>query len=332
MEQRLLDLFEAVNIDYFKIAPSSTNVHQPCDVSTNFRDVKTGLKMVLKKGIDTSVSSTVAAPMAKVFQEFKQAYPNILSDALRKKMVGGIEKIHWVLSEKYFTGGKARKGFVECGQHIPGTKPGELSVDYDLMMSKCMRVILEDEFADMKAKKELVVDEFRLHGRVSTQFLDDLGIPSHPSDTVRDDLALCRQDCLLVTHASSQAWYAEYQRKRREATDPVLINLRKRIDKAEKRLRKKYNLELAKEARERAKEEKKVRHSTMIKAEIRKEADDIRKQKKLVQTAKDDLKAAEDEESFDLLGEEAVARIRGEVYQAMVDDLDREIEDEEADD
>lgn len=293
--------YEDGNIDYFKLPPSATSVHQAADVADTFRDTKTGIRHTTKTGTDT-IDDHLLNSIKNTFVQFKLEFPSVvISSELKTKIAEGMSKITFVLRNKYHTTQKMQLGFIRCGQHVPHTKPGELTVNYELMMSKCTKACIAEELAVMRDCRQMVIDEFRLNGYVSSAFLDELHIANDPADTVRDDLGLARRDCFLVTHAASKPWYDAYTRRRRALTDPILIALNKRIAAAKKSVEKKLKMERSKAETLRRAEEKKQRHAGMTKAEVAAEKALEAKERKRVKTEKEAKTKKDFDESVDLL-------------------------------
>jgi len=326
----VMKAFADANIDYFKLPPSATSVHQVADVADTFRDTKTGIRHTTKTGTDT-VDDHHMNSMKNTFAEFKLKFPTFnISNDHRVKIAEGVCKISFVLRNKYHTMQKMQLGFIRCGQHVPHTKPGELTVNYELMMSKCTKVCIAEELAVMRECKQIVVDEFRLNGHVSSAFPDGLQIANDPADTVRDNLGLARRDCFLVTHAASKSWYDEYTRRRRAVTDPILIALNKRIAAATKRVEKKLKSDRAKAERARLAQEKKDRHAGMTKPAIAKERADEAKERKRIKDEKAAKAMAAFESDCDLLEVDEMATIVARVNGATEAELAAVLEEEAA--
>lgn len=132
-DDEVIKEFADAEIDYMKGAPSGTSQHQPADVSSNFRDVKTGMRTVIKEKVNT-YNKTLHDNLQTYFREFGQEYPTItVSQSFKTKAIVGLEKLSYVLKGKYFTADKMIKGFLDCGQHVNTVLEDEPTVSYDTL-------------------------------------------------------------------------------------------------------------------------------------------------------------------------------------------------------
>jgi hypothetical protein len=195
-DEEVIAAFDSVRTDYAKGPPSATSVHQPADVSTNFRSMKTGVREVDKKGkefrsleLDQNIREAVAV--------LKHNFPSVSLTAPKvRKIVEGLQKIVFVMRSGYWKAGEAVQGFVECGQHVlmpaeDGEEKG-LTVNYDRMMSKTLAVVSNEERLHMKEMKNHVIREFQEKGSVDGEFLDTLNIVRTEDAVDRDELCLTR--------------------------------------------------------------------------------------------------------------------------------------------
>lgn len=136
-------------------------------------------------------------------------------------------------------------------------------------MSKCTSTIIEDEIKLMKLRSEEVMEEFRKSGKVTNPFLDGLGIPRDEDAIDRDELTLCRQDCLIITHADSISAFKKYQQEKFERTNPELKELKQKEEKAKLTIIKHANQLKKKKEKEIAAAAEKVRKASLT-AEERK--------------------------------------------------------------
>jgi hypothetical protein len=208
-------------IDYMKGGPSVTSKHQPCDVSSNFRDFKTGMRTVQNRGLNVennTLNNNLNNAMDALLTEHSEV---VLPQGFREKVINACSKIVCVMRHKYVSGAKSAEGFVRCGQHIPHVEPGALTVSYQKVMGSSMNDCTDAELARMKDKLPLCVAEMARVGRLSNQFLDDLQIATTDGAVDRDELVLCRQDAQLVTSVDTCARHREYQEQREaRAADP----------------------------------------------------------------------------------------------------------------
>jgi len=323
-----LEGFRNANIDYLKLAPSATNVHQPNNVATTFRDIKTGLKTMTKKAISCEFSP-LRQSLTTAFDHFKATFPSVqLSSPMKEKMIVGAMKVVKVMNQKYFTAEKVQQGFINCGFHVLNSAPGAPTVDYELIMSKCSYTVVPEEIEHMRAVRYQVVDEFLRTGYASTQFLDDLEVARDPSAPTRDENILSKQDCVLITHEDTIEKQAALREQKRVATDPVLIAQRKEQENSTKEYEKKLKAQQKKRGTAMTALAKKQRYATMSKAAI---AAEKRGEKRLKQVEKR-KKLREAKRDRDALiatvGEEQMAAFTAQY--GTLDDI--EVDDEDTSD
>lgn len=70
-DKEVLDAFADAKIDYVKGAPSATATTQSCDVSKNFRDVKSGIKYVVQNSVNIT-NPLIEKNVKLFFNEFHQ--------------------------------------------------------------------------------------------------------------------------------------------------------------------------------------------------------------------------------------------------------------------
>jgi hypothetical protein len=201
-DTEILAGFRSAMTDYLKNGPSSTSIHQACDVSPAFRDFKKGLKTVASRGMSTK-NLTLEMHLKQAFTEFSFAFPLIdLSNKLKDKIVCACEKIVYVMQAAYVTPKKIITGFEECGQHIRDTAPGESTVDYDKIISKCILIdkLTDTELNTMRNEKHAVQQQFINNGSVTNSFLDEHKIPKAEANTNRDNFTISRGDTQVITH------------------------------------------------------------------------------------------------------------------------------------
>jgi hypothetical protein len=302
-------------VDYAKGAPSCTSMHQPCDVSTTFRDVKKGVETATKHSLlsNSTVLSCLEQKLKLVFQDVRSELSGIsVSADLENKITQGIMKIVHVLRRGgYLTPDKVAKGFSDCGQHILGSfpSPEASTVSYDNIMKRTLHKSIAEEANEMKQKFPQVVEEMRTKGHVSSAFLDGLQLARSPHAKDRDGSnCLSHQDCCLITCDDTLTKFSEGQRARAVMNDPQLkemervsANSIKILEKhTKKRLRAEENARLKQEdenfldslGEEGKKQEKKRRADNK---KIAKQSLAEKKQREL-QTAKDTLGEARAEE------------------------------------
>eukprot|EP01034_Spumella_vulgaris_P030919 gene30919-38212_t len=219
--KEVLEGFAEARVDYMKGGPSATSKHQPCDVSSNFRDFKTGMSMVGNNGVDTA-NPTLDSNIANYLSALQAKFPSVaISADFKPKLAKACEKIVYVLRNKYYTSEKSIRGFVNTGQHIRDAKQGQLTVSYHGVMGQSLHECSDDELKHMEAMVDTVVVEARRAGRITNAFLDDLKIVTTDGAIDRDELTLCRQDAQIVTHDDSIARHAERMAALATREDPV---------------------------------------------------------------------------------------------------------------
>ncbi len=159
LDPDVLAAFREAKIDYLKGAPSGTHKHQPADVSTNFRDIKTGMNHVATNNTNT-YNASLRKASERAFQEFETKFAAAssssssssssaaaasprLSANLRYRIIIGIERLIHVLRAKYFTSIKIIEGFERCGQHI--REPGDdgCTVSFEGIMQQSTATVLK---------------------------------------------------------------------------------------------------------------------------------------------------------------------------------------------
>lgn len=160
--EEVLSGFKEAETDNLKGGPSVSSHHQACDVSPNFRDVKIGVK------VHTAASTNTNDPflqrnLTALFTQFKEEFPSVvLPEGFVTRFTCACEMIVFVMKGKYYNPTKTEKGFIECGQHVKSSLPGQSTVSYDRIMSRTLAKGIEDDelitHADTVARyKEKVV-------------------------------------------------------------------------------------------------------------------------------------------------------------------------------
>lgn len=313
--------FEDLGTDYMKHAPSRTDDYQANDKSSNFMNTKAGAKKARRDCVNTS-NPILEKNLKEYVRALRLAFPNVkLSSALQKKIFEGVMCLVHVFKEKYFTPAKIVKGFVDSGEHVPDADPtrGEITVNYDYIMSKTDSKRTAQELHFMKECVPLVVAEMRANGRASNAFLDNLGIAKDTSAKNRDNSVIDKQDAVLITHEKTVLRYQEYEARKQLLQDPVHIHLEKRLENAkrlvlanQKKDSKKAKAAETKAAAEQKKIAEKERRKGLSKEEIRLETA-AKKHEKALKAAHDAEALAKSlDEARDLLGPAAVALLLGQ--------------------
>jgi len=174
-------------------------------VSSNFMNMKSGVKKALKNSVNTS-NPTLEKNLKAYFGAFNDHFSSCMPSAdQKKKIIGGITCLVHVFREKYFTPSKIITGFLKSGEHLEGTDParGEVTVNYDLVMAKTTSKRSKEELDFMREKVPQVVSEMRRTGMASNAFLDGLGIAKDETAKDRDGLVIDKQDAQLITKSST---------------------------------------------------------------------------------------------------------------------------------
>jgi hypothetical protein len=321
MEEDVLAAFDTNLITDAKGPPMRTKDHQDLDNTTEFRDVKTGMRTVSRRQMDYS-NPFLESNFKEYFKVLRAEYPsqNVVSYEMQKKLTVALMQLVFVMQSKYHTPVKIREGFVKTGNHVPtaDVHKGESSVDFAVIMSKTKASITREEEEHLYACKPLVVAEFMREGRASDAFLDSIGVAKDFHGKSRDDLVLSRQDAQILTHASTARRFNEAKAKREMEADPVHKAFEKRLTDAARMVKKAAkaatNAE-AKTAQKHAKEQEKAaekaRFSALSKADQKAELAEKKEAKRLEKLEKEGLAQRQLEESMELLGPQVVAQIMG---------------------
>jgi transposase len=217
-DRSILDAFQGLKVDYLKNGPSVTSVLQPCDVSPVFRDVRTGLDQVRKKGAITR-NDVLAESIRGAIRGLMSEFSEVRMGDRSTKIVKACEDFVYVLHGKYYNCQKLCEGFEKCGQHVYSAQPGEPSVDYELMMRTCLKYkdLPEEDKENLRSHKHEVGAEFLRTGRASTVFLNHTGVITNEDCQDRDDRVLWQQDAVLVTHEDTYARLVKYLQERTRA-------------------------------------------------------------------------------------------------------------------
>jgi hypothetical protein len=196
-EESVILAFVNALIDYLKLGPSTTSIHQANDVASTFKDMKKGIVTITKSPTKLISNPTLHMKLSLSFEDLKKDFVMVdISSAYKEKIIQGVLKIIHLMKAGYVTGEKMIRGFIDCGQHVADAVRGEArTVDYDKIMSKCMQDISSEHALELKSHIGDVGKEFLDKGCVSTEFLDKLGVVSDPPDApIRNNLVLCNHN------------------------------------------------------------------------------------------------------------------------------------------
>lgn len=213
-DEAVLKGFDDALVDYMKNGASLTSHQQPLDVSSVFKSVKTGVKKATQ---DQSVSPSVCLRqgMETVFRKLAAQFPSATMTSDRQlQLVEALEALTSVLQDKHLDSRKMQDGFVKCGHHVldPERNGGcTVSLDTVLRSVSQFKDISEEDIALFLSKADLVCNEFLTKGRVSSAFLDEIGIPSDGDTIIRDEFVIWRDDAQLITHPHVVGRFRNYE-------------------------------------------------------------------------------------------------------------------------
>ena len=213
------------------------SVEQPCDVSSEFEDLKAGT--VIKNGI--KVTNEILQDSMKKYWIDLDIYiksicaqyandPKPVTHAMREKIVKGLEIIVYVSQNGYMTPSKARKGFTRVGFHttekveFPILGYENSTVDFDVIMSQCYRKIPIETVNFIRENAPELIRRFQINGKLVKGDYQDVGIwqllvNENFSMVSRDDKVIWQQHAQLMTHDRTVAIWSAYLLGR----DPVTL-------------------------------------------------------------------------------------------------------------
>jgi transposase len=215
----IMQEFNALLVDYLKNAPSASSALQPCDRSPVFRDVKTGLRKVTGDDVKTT-NRTLSLNIQEAMEQLQQRFSDVKLASRKQKIIHACEKFIYVLQYGYCNPHKLTTGFVVIGMetHIEGS-----SVDYEKIMRACLtyKDLSEEDKQNLRDHKAEVIAQFRHEGRVTTEFLDSIGVIGTDNSENRDDRVLWQQDCLVVSHKDTVARWNAYLLDKENSGSPT---------------------------------------------------------------------------------------------------------------
>lgn len=285
--------FASSLIDYIKLGPSHTSMGQSWDVATIFRDWKTSLRHMIKN--KTPIENlTLDANMDKAIAQFRIEYPTVeLTPAFQKKILYATSYLVASM-KKSVTGPKIADAFVAVGQHIINAALGAETTSYKIMMTRTMATgISDEEFQLMEELRPLARDEVIRDGRLTDAFLDLNNICSN-GGTRRDDLTLCRQHALIVTHADTARRFEEYRARQAQKGNPAPISFASALDQAAKAVAKEDKAKAKKDAATEAKAAELIRFGSLSPAQQAAETAAVKQAKADKKIATADAKRAKE--------------------------------------
>lgn len=214
-----------------KSGPSATSVEQPCDVSTEFLDLKKGVAKVIKFG--TNVTNEVLQEGLKKYWvdldvylktisvQYAQA-PKPVATAMKEKLGRGFEIIVFVLQNGYMSPSKARQGFTKVGFHTTEKIDDPIfgyensTVDFDKIMSHCYKDIPKETVALIKINAPELIRRFQVNGKLVSDDYKDVGVWQRLTDenftmVPRDDKVIWQQHAQLMTHDRTVGEWSAYR-------------------------------------------------------------------------------------------------------------------------
>ncbi len=254
-----------------KIAASCSSIHQPSDVSTLFRDVKTRLRHWHESGIVHELPE-LSSNIDTVLTEFVQETNNRLSTELKTKIIRGCVDIAAAMQSMHVSK-KVIDGFTDCGQY---------PLSFERIMSRCFQKIPVKDMVLLEKASEEDVNYFKEHGHIPdrhlSKFLSLANFTEEPSQ--RDGRPLQNQRAIILNNRHVIDMYLQGRgvsesagQAYREAKSP---KQRKQIATAIKAVTKERNLEASKAAAAETKEAEKKRKASMSPEEKAMEAESKR--------------------------------------------------------
>jgi hypothetical protein len=256
----VVQAFKDNHADLAKGGPSATSVQQPCDVSSEFEDLKAGTKKVISSNVDVTneilqdAMKTYWLNLNEYIKSICTSYatnPKPVSHAMKEKIIKGLEVIVYVSQNGYMTPSKARKGFTRVGFHTTSkvTDPilgfEDSTVDFDLIMKQCYQEIPKDIVNFVKSHSPELIRQFQINGKLVTEDYKEVGIwqlLANANFTMipRDDKVIWQQHAQVMTHDRTVAQWTGYILGR----DPATIAANATIEAANKAAEKLAETEL----------------------------------------------------------------------------------------
>jgi hypothetical protein len=164
-EEEVLQAFEDAKCSYGKGVPSGTSKCQEWDVGKLFMHTKTGVKTIVREGIDVSNAILENNLEVLVFQKFQSEFPNVpISADFRKKKIYGV--CVWVyVGKKHWTPYLMSKSVIETGFHRR-VKLGEPTINFKRLMTKTVNQdVTEEDLNHMDENKDIVADKLLEEGK-----------------------------------------------------------------------------------------------------------------------------------------------------------------------
>jgi hypothetical protein len=239
IDPEVVSAFKENQSDLGKGGPSATAVQQPCDVSTEFEDLKAGVKVAIKN--DTDVTNEVLKEALKKYWFDLDIYlksictsysenPKPLPSSMKDKIFRGLEIIVYVMQNGYMTPSKARQGFTRVGFHTTERLEDPIlgyensTVDFDIIMRQCYKAISTETVAYIKLHAPELIRCFHVKGKLKRADYEAVGIWQRLENENfivlnRDDKVIWQQHAQLMTHNETVAIWTQYRLGR----DPITL-------------------------------------------------------------------------------------------------------------
>lgn len=264
-DDEVLRGFADVLTDYVKGEPGTTSKWQSLDGF--FREFKAGLKALIRKKTCPeypTLRQSVHAVLSRLEQHFATLALH-LTPLYKNQVVMACERVIHTMRSGYVSADRFQRCFVSNGQHRAPSFDGDITTNYDTIISSSLaQGITDEELTIMQNSRADVVAEFRRAGKVLNPFLDERNIPKPHDAPNRDNFTLCRQDCLLLTHIDTiRAWHAAHPLPRAHPPPTAQAAAQgvtqRQLTEAEKLIQREEQKQARKEAKEAAKREEQAR-------------------------------------------------------------------------
>lgn len=263
LSTRVSTVMKSVGLSMVKGRPSCTRMDNYADQSDNFRDLRTGLRVLSEKLIDTS-NAILASNIIKSLGELHTDFSTVpLPAPWKKKVIDAILGLTYVLQNGgYVTPGKARIGAIRAGAALDPRQPRTRTVlgresstiDFEKIIRKlCYADITAEQYEHILENAPEMIRLNIQHGRLEARTMDRLGIVKLADDQYknRDELTLCQQGPVDLTHDETVEREAATElRKRNFKKNKIIAD---KLAKAQKLLDKQQVTEAARANKQREK-------------------------------------------------------------------------------
>ena len=219
-----------------KSGPSATSVEQPCDVGTEFKDLKAGVKTQQKREQDTT-NEILHAGLESYWKNWLIEMKRISaaefvlpSSVFREKVYHVLSTVTYVMQNGYMTPAKSKQAFIDVGAH--STKPvsnpifgfDNATVDFDLMLNGMYKNLTPETSHFIRLHTPELVRNIRTNGKLQIADYKRVGIYQRlisEGFTIidRDENVIWQQHAQIMNHEDNIEEWTGYRRDR----DPVAI-------------------------------------------------------------------------------------------------------------